>query len=67
MGFGKAGEAEEWDDEWVFMSLTFGVVSCGDLAVVGLKSRRTETEKLLSLEVMAVGPVVTRTGQVTTV
>lgn len=49
------------------MNLIFGMVSCEDLAVVGLKNRHTETEKLLTLEAMTVGPVVTRTGQVTIV
>lgn len=44
MGFGKAGGAEE-----VLMSLMSGVASCEDLAVVGVKNRHMEAEKLLRL------------------
>ena len=43
------------------MSLMGGLESCEDLAGVGVKGRHTEARKqLLRLEVMTVGPGVTR-------
>lgn len=66
-GFGKEEGAELDEKLEEAVSLVFGMSSCKDPAIVGVKSRHTEPElrEDVKLEVTTVGPVAGRIEQVT--